>query len=363
MVKLIKIAPSRGLAVILSLTLAMILVSAACSNSGDVEEGTTEPMATATPTESSPPPTSEPTPVPTLEPTPEPEPEPTSTSEAMSGPYPLQVMDMLGRPVEITAKPERIASISPTATEMLYAAGGTAIARDTSSVFPDEVLGLPELGGAYSPSFEAIAAQRPDLILIEALSQGRFLGPLSELGPTVVAVRAASLEDVTTGIRLLGQIIGNEDKAAQAADEIAERVESAVESTSGGSSALVVISDADRNLYVAKPQSYPGAITTLVQLSNPAADLPDSGTFPGFAQVSVEQLLTMDPDYLFTITPAPEPAPRLSAMLPRFPGFSSLRAITSGQLHEIDHVIFLRNQGPRIAEAVEAMAKILGSAP
>ena len=279
----------------------------------------------------------------------------------MSGPYPLQITDMLGRPVEIAAKPVRIASISPTATEMLYVAGGTAIARDTSSTFPDEVLELPVLGGAYSPSFEAIATQRPDLILMEALSQSRFLGPLSQLGTPVVAVRAASLEDVVTGIRLLGQIIGNEEGAEQAAEEISERVASAVEGRTGGQSALVLISDADRNLYVAKPQSYPGAITSTLRLSNPAAELPDSGTFPGFAQVSVEQLLTMDPDYLFTITPAPEPAPRLSAMLPRFPGLASLRAITSGQLHELDVVIFLRNQGPRIAEAVEEMAEIVGS--
>ena len=130
-----------------------------------------------------------------------------------------------------------------------------------------------------------------------------------------------------------------------------------------GRSAVVLISDADRNLYVAKPESYPGAITALLQLSNPAADIPDSGTFPGFAQVSVEQLLTMDPDFLFTITPAPEPAPRLSTMLPRIPGFTSLRAVTMGQLHELDVVIFLRNQGPRIAEAVETMAEIVGSTP
>ena len=69
----------------------------------------------------------------------------------------------------------------------------------------------------------------------------------------------------------------------------------------------------------------------------------------------------MNPDYLFTITPAPEPAPRLSATLPRIPGFSNLRAISSGQMHELDHVIFLRNQGPRIAEAAEAMAVLIGA--
>ena len=254
----------------------------------------------------------------------------------------------------------RIVSISPTATEMLYVAGGTAVARDSSSTFPAEVIDLPELGGAYSPSFEAIAAQRADLILVEALSQGRFLEPLMQLGAPVVAVRATSLDDITTGIRLIGQIIERGEQAERAAQEISARVESASGGVSSDESALVLISDADRNLFVAKPQSYPGAIAAMFGLQNPAAELPDSGTFPGFAQVSGEQLFAMNPDYLFTITPAPEPAPRLSAMLPRIPGFSNLRAISSGRIHELDLAIFLRNQGPRIAEAVEAMAELVG---
>ena len=267
---------------------------------------------------------------------------------------------MIGRPVTISAKPTRIVSISPTATEMLYIAGGTAVARDSSSTFPQEVLDLPELGGAYSPSFEAIAVQRADLILIEALSQARFLEPLMQFGAPVVAVRATSLDDITTGIKLIGQIIEMDEQAEQAAQDISARVASSVEGVSGGGTALILISDADRNLYAAKPQSYPGAIAAMLDLSNPASDLPDSGTFPGFALISGEQLFTMNPAFLFTITPAPEPAPRLSATLPRIPGFSNLRAISSGQMHELDHVIFLRNQGPRIAEAVEAMAELLG---
>ena len=271
---------------------------------------------------------------------------------------------MMGRPVTIPAKPARIVSISPTATEVLYFAGGTAVARDSSSTFPAEVLDLPELGGAYSPSFEAIAAQRADLILIEALSQARFLEPLMQFGAPVVAVRATSLDDITTSIKLIGQIIETDEQAEQAAQEISARVASSLQSTQpgavAGKSALILISDADRNLYAAKPQSYPGAIASMFGLSNPAADFPDSGPFPGFALVSGEQLFTMNPDYLFTITPAPEPAPRLSATLPRIPGFSNLRAISSGQMHELDHVIFLRNQGPRIALAVEAMAELVG---
>ena len=267
---------------------------------------------------------------------------------------------MVGRPVTIPAFPARIVSISPTATEMLYIAGGTAVARDSSSTFPPEVLSLPELGGAYSPSFEAIAVQRPDLILIEALSQARFLEPLAQFGVPVVAVRATSLDDITAGIKLIGQIIEMDHQAEQGVQEISARIASSLDGVSSDGSVLILISDADRNLYAAKPQSYPGAIASMFGLSNPAGELPDSGTFPGFALVSGEQLFTMNPDYLFTITLAPEPAPRLSAMLPRIPGFSNLRAISSGQMHELDHVIFLRNQGPRIAEAVEVMAELVG---
>ena len=114
---------------------------------------------------------------------------------------------MMGKPVTIPAKPARIVSINPTATEMLYIAGGTTVARGSSSTFPSEVLDLPKLGGAYSPSLEAIAAQRADLILIEALSQARFPEPLMQFGAPVVAVRATSLDDITTGIKLMGQII------------------------------------------------------------------------------------------------------------------------------------------------------------
>ncbi len=374
-----------GLSLILLLVMALAMV--ACSDSPTEEAATAVPVATETPApapseptatpEEAPAPTEEPadTPAPTEEATDTPAPtdtpvptsaptvEPTATPEPAAETYPLEIMDMMGRPVTIPSKPVRIVSVSPTATEMLYAAGGSAIARDTGSIFPAEVLDLPEIGGAYQPSFEAIAAQRPDLILVEALTQARFLEPLSQFGAPVVALRATSLDDITAGIMLLGQIVEQNETAEQAAQEITARVSAVTEGLSGGKSALILISDADRNLYVAKPQSYPGAIASMVKLSNPAADLPDSGTFPGFALVSAEQLFTLDPDFLFTITPAPEPAPRLSAMLPRIPGFAGLRAIASGQMHEIDHVIFLRNQGPRIVDAIEAMAELAGGAP
>ena len=274
----------------------------------------------------------------------------------------ITVTDMLGREVVIPNIPERIVSISPTATETLYAAGGVAVARDRSSIYPDSVNSLPEIGGAYNPSFEAIAAQRPDLILIEALSQMQWVEALEELGAPVVAVRAASLDDVHASLKLVGSIIDTVKVADESASTISADIEAARAGIEGDLPAvLIIIGDAQRNLYVAEATSYPGAVLSELGLENLGGHLNRRGPFPGFSLVTPEQILEMDPDVIFTISPAPPPAPKMSTALGWFPALRSLRAIQEKQVHEIDPILFLRNQGPRISDAVIEMAEILKS--
>ena len=143
-------------AISISLMCALALTMAACGDS-ETEGDATLPPATVPPTvavaatqpptevptatpEPPPGPTKAPTntPAPTQvpEPTPAPTTEPTATPEPLPETYPLEIRDMMGRPVTIPAEPTRIVSISPTATEMLYTAGGTAIARDNQFHLP-----------------------------------------------------------------------------------------------------------------------------------------------------------------------------------------------------------------------------------
>ena len=79
---------------------------------------------------------------------------------------PVVVIDALGQEIIFDEVPEKIAAISPTATEMLYAAGGTAILRDRASNFPAEAQGLPDVGSAYDPSMETIIGNQPDIVII-----------------------------------------------------------------------------------------------------------------------------------------------------------------------------------------------------
>ena len=358
----------------------LLVAFAACQSASP----TPTPLPTVTPiapTATSPPPTSTPLPStatsvpPTVAPptaTPVP---PTATAEPTSTPVPptathvppsptptpfVTVTDMLGREIVIPAVPTKIVSISPTATETLYAVGGVAVARDRSSTYPEVVTRLPEIGGAYNPSFEAIVSHQPDLILFEALSQAQWVEALEELGVPMVAVRAASLEDVTASLALVGSIIGNVDAAAEASARIGAEIETARSGVDGElPSVLIIIGDAQRNLYVAEAASYPGAVLSELGLDNLGGELSRRGPFPGFSLVTQEQILEMDPDVIFTISPAPPPAPKMSDAIGWFPALRSLRALQNEQVYEIDPILFLRNQGPRISDAVAEMAEIL----
>ncbi len=302
----------------------------------------------ADPTATSVPPTTIPsTAVPTAEPVPDSQ-------------YPLTVTDMLGREVTIEAAPERIIPISPTATETLYRIGAVAIARDSSSRFPPETEPLETIGGAYTPSIEAIVALQPDLIVIEALSQGYMVGMLAPTGAQIVAVRATSADDVAQSLTLLGQITDREAAAASAASDIGERITASV--VEGSPTVLILIADADQNLYAAKPESYPGAVATAIGATNVAVGLADSGPFPGFTLWSAEQAVTADPDFILTISPAPEPAPRLSSVLGFVPGYAELSAVAGGRVLELDANLFLQAPGPRIVDAVETLQGLMAAA-
>jgi iron complex transport system substrate-binding protein len=96
-------------------------------------------------------------------------------------------------------------------------------------------------------------------------------------------------------------------------------------------------------------------------MENKAAGLADSGPYPGFAMISLEAILIANPDVIVTISPAPEPAPRLSETLAHIPPFAGLKAMQNGNVIEADVELFLQAPGPRIADAVEFLKESLAA--
>ena len=287
---------------------------------------------------------------------------PTATPEAVSfGPYPVSLMDLLGREIVIESEPQSVVALSPTALEYIYAIGGEAAGRPSTARHPASAMSVAEVGTSYSPNFEAVLALNPDLIIADSVihAQPRFLEMFEGMPAPVMMAGAASYDDVLLALELVGTALNREDDAQAEIARIESAFESAKSNLPGGLTVVVLIADRDNTLYAAKNTAFVGNIIGELGLVNPASDLPDAGPFPGFSTASIESMLMWNPDFIFTITPAPEPAPRLSALLTRIPPLQGLGAVRMGSVMELSNDLALRSPGPRVDELMDAIVSAL----
>jgi iron complex transport system substrate-binding protein len=266
---------------------------------------------------------------------------------------------MLGRSVEIKSKPTVIVAVSPTAVEFVYAAGGKVVGRSASVEFPAEAKAAKEIGTAYQPNFEQILALKPDLVVADSVihAQPNLRKPLEELPVPVVFAGADSYQKVLDGLKLMGQVLDNKTGTDKFVADIEKAKEDAKKMLAGKSiSGVALIADREQTLYAAKNSSYAGDLLVQLGISNPAAEQADSGPFPGYTTLAPEKLLQFNPDYIFAITPAPPPAPRLSTLIPQIPPFRGLKAVTTNKVVDSDVELFLQAPGPRVIEAMKALA-------
>ena len=332
----------KRLLLLLLVGAALILVAAACEEDEEEVGGTATVRPTGTPAATAAP-----------------------TGTAAAG-YPLTLTDMMGRNVTIAAEPQRVVATSPTAVETVYAVGGTLVARDASSEYPPEVADLPAVGRAYAPDFEGIVAQDPDLVIADSINQARFVQQFEALGVPVLMVGAASFKQAEGAMSLVGQALGLSSEAELAISKLdQDRVDLIAQVPQQQVKVLILIMDADRRIYAAKPDTYVGSLAELLKAENPAEGLSGAaGPYPGYVLLSAEQAVTENPDVILTISPAPEPAPRLSDILKDVPGYSDLDAVKEGNVHDLDVDLFLQAPGPRVVEAMRAMFSLLyGTTP
>lgn len=285
-------------------------------------------------------------------------------TDAPESAYPVDVVDLLGRTVTIESRPEAVVAISPTATEFVYAAGGTIIGRSSSVDFPAAAANAQDVGSAYQPSFDQMLALNPDLIVADSSIhvQPDLKSALEGLGVPIIFAGATSLEDVYAGLNLMGLVFDSSeetDAVIAGINAALEEAKAALASTDA--TFLALIGDRDSNLYAAKPSGYTGDIFAQLGVTNPAAGQPDAGPFPGYTLLAMELILQFDPTVIFAITPAPEPAPRLSAIIPQIPPFQGLTAVREGRVVELDVQLFLQAPGPRIGEAFAAVAAAMST--
>ena len=198
---------------------------------------------------------------------------------------------------EIVEEPLRIVSISPTATEMLFAvgAGDLVVAVDQYSYFPDEAP-VTDLDG-FSPNVEAIAALEPDIVLMQ--SSGDVQAALETLGIQVVVQNAAvSIDDTYAQITQIGDVTGQQDQATALVTQMQTEIESLVASAPDASG-LSYFHELDPTLYSVTSSTFVGAVYSLFGLENAADPADADGSSFGYPQLSDEYLVDVDPDLIF----------------------------------------------------------------
>ncbi|MCC6380879.1 MAG: ABC transporter substrate-binding protein [Dehalococcoidia bacterium] len=282
-----------------------------------------------------------------------------SASAASQTTYPLKVTDLLGREVEIKAKPKTIVALSPTAVEYVYAVGASVVGRSQSADYPAAAQQAKEVGTAYQPNPEAILALKPDLVIADSVIQAQpdLRKTVEGLGVPVLFAGADSYQKVVDGVRLVGKVLDANAQAAQVVQGMEKARDNARAALSGKKvSAVTLIAGRDQTLYAAKDNSYAGDIMKQVGITNPAASQPDAGPFPGYTTLAPEKLVEFNPDVIFTITPGPASIPRLSTLVPQIPPFKGLKAVTGGKVIELDVELFLESPGPRVVDAFKAIS-------
>lgn len=249
----------------------------------------------------------------------------------------------------VAGVPDRIVSLSPTATEMLFAigAGDQVVAVDLFSNYPDEA---PDgtLDG-FVPDLEAIVATEPELVVTQGLPEDVEAG-LTELGIAVLTQpAAASIDDVYAQITELGDVTGQIDGAARTNAEIRAGVEDVLAGLPERDEPLTVFHEIDESFYTATSNTFIGQVYAAMGLQN-IADAHDDGT--GYPLIDGETIIAADPDVIVYTSQAPYDAEAIMAR----PGWDSISAVADGRVVEVDADIASR-WGPRIVEFMEAIAE------
>jgi iron complex transport system substrate-binding protein len=252
------------------------------------------------------------------------------------------------------AAPQRIVSLSPTATETLFAigAGRQVVAVDDQSDYPKQAPHTSLSG--FTPNVEAIAGYKPDLVVVSYDPSG-LVATLRGLGIRVLVQDAAkTLGEAYAQIAALGKLTGHAKQASAVVARMKKRIGELVAGGTRRARGLTVYHELGPDLYSATSNTFIGRIYSLFGLKNVADAADKDGS--GYPKLSAEYLVSQSPDIVVLADI------RCCGQSPRAvagrPGWSHVAAVRTGTIVQIDDSIASR-WGPRIVNFVRAVAAAL----
>lgn len=276
-----------------------------------------------------------------------------ATAQPASTSYPLTIQDDHKRSVTLAQRPERIVSIAPSCTEILYAvgAGDRVVGVDGFSDYPPEVKSKPKVGSTKT-NIEQILALRPDLVCAAGITPADDIKALEQAKVTVLVLDGQSISGVLGDITLAGQVVGNAAAGKQVADKVQSRIQAVQEKVAGAPRPRVFdeldATDPSKP-YTVGPGSFVDGLITAAGGQNAFA-----GATSAYPQVNLEEILHVDPQIILL---SDAPYGNTPDAVAKRTGWSGLTAVKQHAIYPVEDDIMSR-PGPRIADAVETLAKI-----
>lgn len=207
------------------------------------------------------------------------------------------VFDDLGRLVAINGTPERIISLAPSNTEILFALGlGDKVVGVTDWCdYPPEALDKEKVGAYDTPDIEKIVALTPDLILVAHGTTMDVINNLVGLGLTVFGIETTDLDDLLNDIRKIGKITDKEVEAAALTSEMESRIQAVTDQTEE-------LEERPGVFYIVwhDPLWTAGAETFIHELIEKAGGVNICGNLTGYPMISIEEVIAYDPEVIIT---------------------------------------------------------------
>jgi iron complex transport system substrate-binding protein len=269
-----------------------------------------------------------------------------------STPETREVTDEAGRRVRLPRHIDRIVSLAPNLTEIVYAVGaGEQLVGDTEYCdYPAEAKKVAKIGDTLHPSVERIIALKPQIVLVSTASQLEvFTKQLDQQQIAVYVTNPQSLDDIFRSIQTLGDLFGEHERAATLVTDLRQRADAVESATKQTKTVRVFYQLSGEPLYTIGRESF---LTDLVRRAggvSATADVP--GAFPRYSD---EAALAAKPEAIILPTGGSMGTANATVASP----FKNSPAVLSSRVYKIndDH---LSRPGPRLIEGLEEMARAL----
>ena len=258
------------------------------------------------------------------------------------------VTDMMGREVSLDAPASKIVVLTAAECEILYAlgAGDSVVGKGEYCDWPAEAADVPVVNSGFQTNVEQIIALEPDLVIMNSMDQSpEDVTKLEEAGIPVAVTLAADISGVYESITLIGTLTG-QNKAADLIVKSMKKVFDDISAAPAGDGEQTVyfeVSPLQWGLWTAGKGTFMDEVAALVGLKNCFGDV------DGWAEISEEQVLERNPDFIVTISMYYGEGPTPVEEILSRPGWENVTAVKNGSILNLQDNELTR-PGPRLAD-------------